>query len=141
MGTTVAFIINWQIVKSRTPHPQRQANAIEDDEVVDIDGIIKYTMLNHNGTVDDDNSQGNTTDGDILLAFMAGCSSSAGDICKVMATKTKIHNKVMSGTVTTCKVNASKSTPSTIQVDDNTYYLFKGESSQSKLIVISTSHI
>jgi hypothetical protein len=46
----------------------------------------------------------------------------------MMATKSKIPNKVKSGIGTSRKVNASKSTPSSIQVDDNTYYLYKGES-------------
>jgi hypothetical protein len=45
-----------------------------------------------------------------------------------MATRTKIPPKVKSGTGTSRKVNASKQTPSTIQVDDSTYYLYKGES-------------
>jgi hypothetical protein len=45
-----------------------------------------------------------------------------------MAMKTKIPQKRKSGTGTSRKVNASKSTPSTIQVDDSTYYLYKGES-------------
>jgi hypothetical protein len=85
-------------------------------------------MLNHDGTVDDDADKGNTADGDGLLAYMAGRSSSAGDIRKVMASKTKIPQKGKSGTGTSCKVNASKSTSSTIQVDDSTYCLYKGES-------------
>jgi hypothetical protein len=85
-------------------------------------------MLNHDGTVDDnDDGKGNTADGDGLLAYMAGRSSSAGDIRKVMVTKTKIPQKGKSGTGTSRKVNASKSTRSTIQVDDSTYYFYKGE--------------
>jgi hypothetical protein len=39
--------------KLRTSYPPHQANAHEVDEVVDIDHIIAYTMLNHDGTVDD----------------------------------------------------------------------------------------
>jgi hypothetical protein len=41
-------------------------------------------MLNHDGTVDDDHDdgKGNTADGDGLLAYMAGRSSSAGDILR-----------------------------------------------------------
>jgi hypothetical protein len=58
---------------------------------------------------------------------MAGQSSSAGDIRKVMAAKTKVPQKGKSGTVTSRKVNVSKSTPNTIQVDYSTYYLYKGE--------------
>jgi hypothetical protein len=84
-------------------------------------------MLNHDGTVDDDDdNKGNTADGDGLLSYMAGRSSSAGDIHKVMATKPKIPQKGKSGTGSSRKVNASKSL-STIQVDDSTYYLYKGE--------------
>jgi hypothetical protein len=59
---------------------------------------------------------------------MTGRSSLAGDIRKMMATKTKIPPKGKSGTGTSRKVNASQLTPSTIQVDDSTYYLYKGES-------------
>jgi hypothetical protein len=81
--------------RPRTSYPpQQQANAHEVDEVVDIDDIIYYTMLNHDGPVDDDDDyKGNKADGDGLLAYIAGRSSSAGDICKVMATKTKISSK------------------------------------------------
>jgi hypothetical protein len=103
-------------------------NAHEFNEVVDIDDSIDYTMLNHDAHNDDDNNKGNTTHGDVLLAYMAGCSSLAGDIRKVIETSTKIPNKVKSGTGTSRKVNASKSTPRTIKVDDNTYYLYIGES-------------
>jgi hypothetical protein len=46
----------------------------------------------------------------------------------VITTKTKIPQKGKSGTSTSRKVNASKSTPSTIQVYDSTFYLYKGES-------------
>jgi hypothetical protein len=42
--------------------------------------------------------------------------------------ETYIPPKGKSGTGTSRKVNSSKSTPSTIQVDDSTYYLYKGES-------------
>jgi hypothetical protein len=45
-----------------------------------------------------------------------------------MEIKTKIPNKVKSGTGTSRNVNANKSTPRTIQVDDNTYYLYRGDS-------------
>jgi hypothetical protein len=35
--------------KPRTSYPPRQANEHEVDEVLDIDDIIDYTMLNHDG--------------------------------------------------------------------------------------------
>jgi hypothetical protein len=105
----------------RTPYPPRQANAHEVDEVVDIDDIIDYTMLNHDTNIDGDTDKGNTNDGDGFLAYMDG-------IRKVIATKTNIKNKIKSDTGTSRKVNTSKSTPSTMQVDDNAYYLYKGES-------------
>jgi hypothetical protein len=114
--------------KPRTAYPPRQASAHDVDEVVDIDVIIDYTMLNHDANADDDDDKGNTTDSDSLLSYMAGRSSLAGDICKVIKTKTKSPNKVNSAAGTSCKVNASKSTPSAIQVDDNTYYLYEGDS-------------
>jgi hypothetical protein len=85
--------------KPRTSYPPRQANAHGVDELVDIDDIIDYTMLNHDGSVDDDDDDnGNTADGDGLLAYMAGRSSSTGDIRKLMATKTKIPQKGKSST-------------------------------------------
>jgi hypothetical protein len=62
----------------RTPYPTRQASGHEVDEVVDIDDIIDYNMLNHDGTVDDYDNNGNTTDGDGLLVYMADRSSSTG---------------------------------------------------------------
>jgi hypothetical protein len=120
--------MNSNIGQPRTPYPLGQANSHEVDDVADIDDIIDYTVLNHGGTVDDDDDKGNTTKGDDLLAYTAGCISLAGDIRRVIATKTKIPNKVKSGHGASRKVNASKSTPSTIQVDDYTYYLCKGES-------------
>jgi hypothetical protein len=76
---------------------------------------LTIPLPNHDGIVDDDD-KGNMTDCDGLLAYMAGRSSSVGDIRKVMATKTKIPNTVR------------LLTSSTIQVDNNTYYLYKGES-------------
>jgi hypothetical protein len=112
--------LNSNLGKPRKPYPPRQANAHEVDEVVDIDDIIDYTMLNQDQTVDDDDEKGNTTNSDGSFAYMAGHSSLAEDICIVMATKTKIPNKVKSGTGTSSKVIGSKSTQSTIQFDDNT---------------------
>jgi hypothetical protein len=114
--------------KPRATYPPRQTNVHEVDEVVDVDDIIDYTMMNHDVSNDDDVDRVNTNNNDGLLAYMAGRSSSAGDICYVMATKTKNPPKGKSGTSTSRKVNSSKSAPSTIQVDDNTYYLYKGES-------------
>jgi hypothetical protein len=90
--------------KPRKPYPPQQSNAHEADEVVDIDDIINYTMLNHNTNVDDDDDKGITNDGDDLPAYIAGCSSLAGDIRQVMATNTKIPHKGKSVT-TSCKVN------------------------------------
>jgi hypothetical protein len=80
--------INSSNGKLRTPYPPRQANAHEVFDIVDIDNIIDYTMLNHDMNVDDDDDKGNTTDGDGLLAYITGRSSSAGDIRKVMPPKT-----------------------------------------------------
>jgi hypothetical protein len=45
-----------------------------------------------------------------------------------MTTKTKIPNNAKSGTGTSYKLNTSKSCPSNVQIDDNTYYLYRGES-------------
>ena len=114
--------------KPRVPYPPRLTNVHEVANVVDIDDIINYTILNHEVTPDNDDDKGTSTNNDSLLAYMAGRSSLAGDIHTVMATKTKVPPKGKSGTSTSRKVNTSKLTPSTIQVDDNTYYLYKGES-------------
>jgi hypothetical protein len=54
---------------------------------------------------------------------MAGCSSSAGGIRVVMETNDKTPHKVKSDTGTKYKTQVK-----TIQVDDNTYYLYKGDS-------------
>ena len=116
--------------KPRVPYPPRQTNMHEVADVVDIDDIIDYTILNHEVTSNNDDDKGTLTDNNSLLAYMSGRTSSAGDIHKVMATKTKVPPKGKSGTSTSRKVNTSKLTPSTIQVDDNTYYLYKGESNQ-----------
>jgi hypothetical protein len=88
---------------------------------VDIDNIIDCTMLNHDTNIDYEENNRNTNDGNGLPAYMAGFSSSAGDIHKVMATKTKIPHKGKSVTGTSGKLT------STIQLDDNTYCLNKGE--------------
>jgi hypothetical protein len=81
-----------------------------------VDDIIDYSRLNNEATVDDDDNKGNMTDGDGLLYNMAGCSSSAGDIRKVMATKNKIPHKGKRGKGSSCKVDSSKLTPSTILI-------------------------
>jgi hypothetical protein len=110
---------------------QRQANAHDVDDVVDLDDIIDYNIMNHDVSIVGDGSDDNNTDGnskdDSLLAYMAGRSTSAGELRQVLAAKTKPPNKNKVGTTTSRKVNAGKSTPSTIQVDDTTYYLYKGE--------------
>jgi hypothetical protein len=125
-------IMNSNNGKLRTPYPPpyppQQANMREVDDVVDVDDIIDYTMLNHEATEYSDNDKGSTTIGVGVLAYIACCSSSAADIHTVMAMKTKIPHKGKSRTGTNCEVNASKLTASTIQGDDNTYYLNKGKS-------------
>ena len=113
--------------KPRVPYPPRQTNMHEVADVFEVD-IIDDAILKHEVTLDGDDNKGTSTNNDSLLAYMAGHRSLAGDIHKVMATKTKVPPKGKSGTSTSRKVNTSKSTPSTIQVDDNTYYLYKGES-------------
>jgi hypothetical protein len=101
-------------------------------------------MLNHDGTVDDDDDdddddKGNTSDGDGLLAYMAGRSSSAGDIRKVLATKTKIPKKVRALQVQVVRLMSVNR----LQV----LYKFMIalticiKESQSNLMVISTLHI
>jgi hypothetical protein len=98
---------------------------------VDLDDIIDYAIMNHDVSVgcdgvDEDNTDGNAKD-DALLAYMAGRSTPAGELRQVLAAKTKSPNKNKVGTNASRKVNAGKTTASTIQVDDTTYYLYKGE--------------
>jgi hypothetical protein len=99
---------------------------------VDLDNIIDYTIMNHDSSIGCDGADDNSADGnakdDALLAYMVGCSTPVGEICQVLAAKTtKSHNKNKVGANASCKVTTSKSTPSTIQVDDTAYYLYKGE--------------
>ena len=68
---------------------KRQTNMHDVSVVVNLDDFIDYTVMNHdvgtNETVDD---KVNTDDGDdTLLAYMAGRTSSAGDIRQVLAAK------------------------------------------------------
>jgi hypothetical protein len=66
--------------KSRATYPPRQTNINEVDEVVDVDDIIDYTMLNQDATGANYDDKRTTANDDGLLAYMAGLSSSTGDI-------------------------------------------------------------
>jgi hypothetical protein len=74
-------------------------------------------------TTDVDDNKLFPGDGNSLLAYMAGRTSSSGDIRQVLAAKRapdKNKNKDR-------KANESVSVPSTVQFGDTTYYLNKGE--------------
>jgi hypothetical protein len=118
--------------KPRTPYPPRQANAHEVDEVADIDDIIDYNMLNHDGTVDDYDIKVNMTDTWLVVVHWLEPSVKLWQ-------QRRIHNKVRSGTGTSRKVNASKST----QVLSRLMIALTicNKESHLKLMVISTSHI
>jgi hypothetical protein len=107
------------------PFPsQRQANVHGITDLVDLDDIIDYAVMNHDVGIsgDDGDNKESVESNDELLAFMAGRETgSAGDIRHVLAAKRapdKNKNR---------KVNESKSAPSTVQVGNTTYYLNKGE--------------
>ena len=73
--------------KYRKPfQPARQSNVHDVGEVVDLDVFIDYEIMNHdvNPTEVDDNKLV-AGEGNELLAYMAGRSSSAGDIRQVLA--------------------------------------------------------
>ena len=104
----------------------RQANMHDVSDVVDLDSIIDYAIMNHDvAKLDDgDEIKEGTSNDDELLAYMAGRTqdtASAGDIRNVLAAK-RAPDKGKPR-----KANESKSAPSTVQVDGTTYYLNKGE--------------
>jgi hypothetical protein len=62
---------------------QQQAHAHDVEDVVDLDDIIVYTIMNHDISIgcdgdDDNNTDGNAKD-DALLAYMAGRSTPVGE--------------------------------------------------------------
>jgi uncharacterized membrane-anchored protein len=102
---------------------KRQANVHDVSDVVNLDDFIDYEVMNHDvGKIETDDIKGNVDDGDTLLAYMAGRTSSAGDIRQVLAANSTPEKKYKSR-----KANESVSAPSTVQVGDKTYYLNKGE--------------
>jgi hypothetical protein len=101
---------------------KRQANVHDVSDVVNLDNFIDYAVMNHDvSTIEQVDDKVTSDDGDELLAYMAGRTSSAGDIRQVLAAKS-LPNKNKSR-----KANESASAPSTVQVGDTTYYLNKGE--------------
>jgi hypothetical protein len=106
----------------------RQANVHEAEDVINIDDIVDYCVMEHDVT-----SQDNVADGkgdealsnDAALAYMARRNTGAylGDIRHVLAS----NQTPTSSKATSRKVNASSSAPSTVQVGDTTYYLNKSE--------------
>jgi hypothetical protein len=104
--------------------PPRQANLHKIDDMVNLDDIIDYTVMNHDVYPQDDKDLKDDNPKDnALLAYMAGRASntSPGDIRQVLATNCSTNKNK------TRKANESNSAPSTVQVGDMTYYLNKGE--------------
>jgi hypothetical protein len=68
----------------------RQVNAHDVNDLVCIDDIIDYSIMNHevsNVKVEDDNKDSGNNGDNVLTAFMVGQGSSLGDIRQVLATK------------------------------------------------------
>jgi hypothetical protein len=111
----------------------RQVNAHDVNNLVCIDDIIEYTIINHevsNVKADDDNKDSGNNGDNALLAFMEGQGSSSVDSRQVLATKSmpdKSNNR---------QATESKLAPSTVQVGDTMYYLNKGEAITFKVISI-----
>ena len=81
------------------------------------------TVMKHDvGSSGDGDYKVKSDDDDTLLAYMAGRTSSLGDIRQVLAAKSTPDKQNKNR-----KVNASESVPETVQVGDTTYYLNKGE--------------
>jgi hypothetical protein len=108
---------------TRKSYPPRQANVHDIGDVINLDDIVDYTVMKHDvvssGEEDD---KVKSDDDDALLAYMAGRTSSLGDIRQVLAAKSTPDKKNKNR-----KVNASESVPDIVQVGDTTYYLNKGE--------------
>ena len=102
---------------------KRQANVHNFSDVVNLDDFVDYAVMNHDvGTTETVDGKVDSDDGDALLAYMAGRTSSAGDIRQVLAANSTPEKKNKNR-----KANESISAPSTVQVGDTTYYLNKGE--------------
>ena len=92
-------------------------------DVINLDDIVDYTVMKHNVVLSgDDDDKVKSDDDDALLAYMAGRTSSLGDILQVLAAKSAPDKKNKNR-----KVNTSESVPDTVQVGDTTYYLNKGK--------------
>jgi hypothetical protein len=100
--------MNLNVNKSKPFQPKHQVNSQHVSDMVNIDGIIDYTVNTHE--IDDDIKASDSTDN--LLAHMAGRRSSSGDICHVLAAKQK------SDTGKNRTVNASEYEPGTLKLGD-----------------------
>jgi protein required for attachment to host cells len=93
---------------------------------------MKHDVVSAGG--DDDKVK--PSEDDALLAYMAGRTSSVGDIRQVLAAANSAPDKKNKNHR---KVNASEYIPDTVQVGDTTYYLNKGET--INIQAISIRHI
>ena len=99
------------------------ANVHDVGDVINLDDLVDYTVMKHDVVSSgDDDDKVKSDDDDALLAYMAGRTSSLGDIRQVLAAKSTPDKKNKNR-----KVNTSESVPDTVQVGDTTYYLNKGE--------------
>ena len=79
-------------------------------DVINLDDIVDYTVMKHDvGSSGDGDDKSKSDDDDALLAYMAGRTSSLGDIRQVLAAKSipDKQNKIR-------KVNASESVPESV---------------------------
>jgi hypothetical protein len=99
-----------------------QANVHEVEDVINIDDIVDYFVMQCDVTSQDDVADvkgDEALSNDALLTYKAGrnTGTSPGDICHVLAS----NRNSTSSKVTSRKANASSSAPSTVQVGNTTY--------------------
>jgi hypothetical protein len=106
----------------------RQVNVHHVEDPINLNDLIDYTVMRHK--IDSTDVGNDPKNSDDLLAFMAGTTSDAGDIRKVLAAKQaseKNKNR---------KAHEAASVPSSIQVGDHTYYLTKNDINYTTNIAI-----
>jgi hypothetical protein len=81
--------MNLNVSKSKPFQPRHQVNSHYVSDMVNIDEIIDYTVNTHEIGGNNDEDEKASDSMDTLLAHMAGCSSSLGEIRHVLAAKQK----------------------------------------------------
>jgi hypothetical protein len=106
---------------SKPFQPQSQVNSNHFADTVNIDYIIDYTVNTHEIGMNNNDDAKASDNTDTLLAHMAGCSLSLGDICHVLVANQKSDKGKNQ------KLNASKYESGTMKLGDTTYYWNQGE--------------